>query len=286
MRGTVSLELFTPRSEAGVEELLAPKGRLESFVALGPRFVSVGGGQQPGTLRVLECLRQQHCIHAQLQLPRAEMSEATVVSLIDGALHVGISDVLILGGPPGSLQPAPGGGRFGSTTELVIFLKNRYGSGLRVAVCGYPLGSRGEADDYARDLQELSGQVAAGAETVVCLPTFESRDHAQFVADARRAGIGDGIAVLPGLLPLCAAAEFRRICRALHVALPPQLERDLEAARSADEVRALSETTLVRLMRGLERQDSCVPHVYTLNSAAVLEALAAAGVTPLKHRLG
>ena len=281
---TVSLELFTPRSAAGVDELLAAGGRLTQYAALGPSFVSVSG-TTGASLSILEAVKKGHCIRPQLHIARAEMkNEEAVVSLVDGARRLGIVDVLVLGGAPGSMQPsAPGS--FASVTDLVGFLKRRYGDRLRIAVCGYPRGTRGEAGDYTSDLVQLGRQAAAGAEMVVSLPVFEAAEHARFVADARNAGVA--CPVLPGILPLCGASEFRRLCRALYVTPPAETERqlDAESAKGDEAVKQLAQGTLVRLVEELRAQGACAPHVYTLNSPSVLSYLAAAGFRPLKHRL-
>lgn len=277
-----SLELFTPRSAAGVQELLAPRGRLEKYCHIGPSFVSIAGTAD-GALAIAEHCRKAHCIRPQLHLARSELTEEAAISLVDRALRAGCNDVLVLGGAPGTMQRDSSGGGFGSATELVAFLKRRYGERVRVSVCGFPDGSRGEAGSYAADLEQLGRQVAAGCELVVCMPTFEAAEHAKFVVDARNAGVS--CPVLPGLLPLCEAAEFGRICRALHVTPPPAIEQQLTAARGDEAaVRRLCEATLARLVAELAQQGACAPHVYTLNSEGALGALAAAGLRPLKHR--
>jgi methylenetetrahydrofolate reductase (NADPH) len=281
-----SFELFTPRSAVGVEELLQPRGRLSVYAAYGPSFVSVSGPAGGGTLAVLEGVRKGHCLRTQLHLPRADLQADGVTALVDSAMRLGVTDALVLGGAPGSLRPASGGG-FGSAAELVAFLKKRYGARLRVAVCGYPRGTCGEAGDYAADLAQLAKQVAAGAESVVCLPVFAAAVHTAYVADARGAGVDAPI--VPGVLPLGAPAEFRRICRALHVTPPEDVERVLAAAEAtpaaADETaRAAGRTRFASLVGELRAAGACAPHVYTLNSTHTLDALAAAGFRPLKHR--
>ena len=280
---SVSFEFFTPRSTQGVEELCAPQGRLSNYAALGPTFVSVSGAAGGNTLALLESIKKMHCIRAQLHLPRAELSEDAVVSLVDGAMRVGVADVLVLGGAPGSVQQAAAGG-FGSATDLVTFLKKRYGGRLRVAVCGYPCGARGEAGDHAADLKQTALQVAAGAECVMSLPIFDVASYKTYVDELRAAGVGAAVPVLPGILPLCAPAEFRRLCRSLHLTPPAEVEAQLNAATTAQAVAATSRSSLAALTRALRDARMGAPHIYTLNSAELVADLAAAGYRPLKHR--
>uniref|UniRef100_A0A7S2JL28 Methylenetetrahydrofolate reductase (NAD(P)H) n=1 Tax=Haptolina brevifila TaxID=156173 RepID=A0A7S2JL28_9EUKA len=195
---------------------------------------------------------------------------------------MGIHDVLVTGSPPNTPPPASGSGKFASATELVSFVKERMGDAMRVAVCGYPRGSRGERGEYAADLAEVGRQVLAGAERVVCLPCFDAETHWSFVADARAARISCPIA--PGLLPIYSAAEFRHVCRALAVDPPAWLEAKLRAAAGTKEVAALGESLLVQQLEALNSSRACTPHIYTLNSEAILQPLALAGYKPLKHR--
>ena len=315
---TLSLELFAPRSAGGVDDLLADCGRLASYSALGPAFVSVSGPVD-STLRILDHLRKTHCIRPQLQVVRSDVTEDNVLALLAEAGQLGICDLLVLGGPPNVPPPAAGSGRFASTTELVSFVKQRLGERVRVAVCGYPRGSRGERAEYGADLAELGRQVAAGAERVICLPCFDAETHWSFVADARAAGVYCPIA--PGILPITNIAEFRRICHALLVEPPKWLDAKLRGATSTACVpsrpcppalanrlslscsllpailtprtqyayrrglAAVSEAVLIEHLTALSSTTACTPHIYTLNSDTVLRALATAGYRPLKHRI-
>ncbi len=285
-RGTCSIEIFTPRSAAGVTSLL--RTRLPSFAALGPTFVSVAGTASGGVLEIIEEVCSVHSLRAQLHLPRAELTGESASALIDRALGVGVRDVLVLGGTPGSLRPATESG-FGSAAELVGFVKARYGSQLRVGVCGFPRGTSGEAGSYEADLAELAKQVRAGAERVVSLPVFDVEAHVRYIEDARAEGVVCPIS--PGLLPVLVASEFRRICRALHVTPPEWLAERLSksevagAASPSASVGAVGTQLLAELAEGLARAGSEPPHIYTLNSAAALDALLGAGFKQLKHRI-
>lgn len=228
---TLSIELFTPRSTAGVQELIEG-GRLDAFAALGPSFVSVSGPTTAGSLQILDHLRKAHSIHGQLQISRAEVSETDVVTQIDTVARRGVRDVLILGDSLRSAPPSRSRSGFRSVTELVRFIKGRYGDRIRIAVCGYPQGARGELGDYRSDVAELAAQVRAGAELVLCLPCFEASTFRGFVQDARAAGVSCPIA--PGVLPLVEAAEFRRICRSLSVELPESLDSSLKRATTSE----------------------------------------------------
>ena len=117
--------------------------------------------------------------------------------------------------------------------------------------------------------------------------TFDAAAHTAFVADCRRiAGVPSSIPVLPGVLPLFEPAQFRRLCRQLHITVPAALDAALSNAEGTSEaaLRALSDEYLAKLMRELSASGAEPPHVYTLNSADVLRSMGDAGFRPLKHR--
>ena len=152
-----SLEIFAPRSSAGVDELL--RSRLAEFAKRGPKFISVSGSVASGALRIAEDIRNKYSIRPQLHVQRSGSTESSVTVMLDDALKAGVRDVLLLGGEPGTLNTALGNGDFKSTGDMVMFIKARYGEQLRVAVCGFPRGTVGEAGDYTADLAELTKQV-------------------------------------------------------------------------------------------------------------------------------
>lgn len=223
---SLSLEIFTPRSTKGIDDLLASGGRLAAYAALGPSLVSVNG---PG-LQILEHVRATHSIRPQMQISRPEVTLDSIESMLDSAMGVGVRDVLILGGQPGQ-RTAPGA--FSSVLDLVRCIKERCGERMRVSVCGYPRGACGELGEYDADLQALALQVAAGAELVVSLPCFDAETHSEFAADARAAGVR--CPIVPGLLPVgSVAADFRRICRAIAVEVPKWLDDQLLATSTSE----------------------------------------------------
>ena len=276
-----SFEFFAPRSAVGVEEFLAPKGCLDSFAQLGPALISVSGSA-PASLKMLEHVKKAHCIRPQLHLPRAELTEQGALALVESALRIGVQDVLVTGGLPGSMQPASGSG-FGSVLDLVRCLKQKFGTQLRVAVSGFPRGTCGEAGSYEADLSQLRQQVDAGAELVLCLPTFDAASHLSFAAEVQRAGIA--CFVKPGILPLCASSDLRRICRALSLTPPAEVWKQLDGISSELALRQLADASFERMAAELHGGGAAPPHVYTLNSLTALQGLKAAGFVPLKHRI-
>jgi len=260
-----------------VDELL--RSRLAEFAKRGPKFISVSGTVASGALRIAEDIQTKYSIRPQLHVQRAGSTAASITVMLDALLGAGVRDVLLLGGEPGTLNSLSGGGEFTSTAEMVKFIKGRYGDQLKLAVCGFPRGAAGECGEYAADLQELAKQVAAGAESIVCLPVFEAHAFGAFVTDLQKAGLT--CPVLPGLLPLREASEFHRMCRALHVTPPAWLVDQLSENQAAA---AFGDSLFCNLVNELKQLGHRSPHVYTLNAASTLSLMDAAGYKPLAHR--
>jgi len=277
---TCSVELFTPRTPQGIEEL---SSRIEEFAKRGPSFIGINGTDASSALAIAEGIRARHCIRPQLHVQRTGSTQASVTALLDAALKVGTRDVLLLGGNPGTLNAASSKlpGAFGSTAEMVAFVKGTYGDQLRVAVCGFPRSAAGEAGEYAADLAELVKQVAAGAESVVCLPTFDASEFASYVADCAKSNLS--CQMLPGLLPIRDHEEFRRICRALHLTPPTWLSQRLS---SGDGASVVGDQVFRSLVADLKALGHASVHVYSLNAASTVQLLDAAGYKPLAHRCG
>ena len=98
---TCSLEIFVPRSSAGVEAMA--EECLDALASRGPSCISISGTNSRAVLSIAETLRTRHCIRPQLQLATALSTESSATALLDAALKVGVRDVLLLGGPPGAL---------------------------------------------------------------------------------------------------------------------------------------------------------------------------------------
>ena len=98
-----------------------------------------------------------------------------------------------------------------------------------------------------------------------------------------------GAVLLPTMLPLGSRTGFARIVRGLRLSPPAWLMAQVEAARSDEEVRKVSDAALAKLARDLcnlhlPAGAELSLHVATLNSTDSAALLRAAGFHPLHHR--
>ena len=82
-------------------------------------------------------------------------SREDTATYLQRGLDAGICDILAL--PRGSGGDSAAA-EFASVCDLVSFVAARFGSRVRIAVCGYPWGT-GEADSYEEGLTALAMQV-------------------------------------------------------------------------------------------------------------------------------
>lgn len=115
-------------------------------------------------------IRRKHCIRGQIHISREGSTEESLAALLDAAVEAGVSDALLLGGAPGSLRSGEGGS-FGSTLEMVKLVKSKYADQIKLAVCGYPEGTAGEAGSYEADLLAVKEQARQSHASFDCSRT-------------------------------------------------------------------------------------------------------------------
>ena len=129
---TVSLELFTPRSAEGVEELLSPDGRLAQYASLGPSFISVSGGTS-ASLSILEHVRKMHCIRPQLHIarialapkggaPKGQLTELHEVVVVTQRMPLALSRTRMV-----TVVPVPVGKVLTGGTTLAVRNRRKFG---------------------------------------------------------------------------------------------------------------------------------------------------------------
>ncbi len=274
-RPTFSFEFFPPKSDDGVEALLATVGTLQ---ALDPAFVSVtygaGGSTRRRTVEVAKRIKGELGIEV---VAHVTCSGATIDeqrALLHDLEDAGIDNVLALRGDPPKGQDA-----FSATTDGF-----RYASDL-VALCErefdfcvgaacYPE-KHPEAATFHADLDALEIKVNAGARFLVTQLFFDNRVYTEFVARVRARGIT--VPVIPGVMPITSYDQIERFTAMIGATIPPGLRTELDARR--DEPEAIAELGVAyATVQALELLDAGAPgiHFYTLNKSPATRAVVSA----------
>jgi methylenetetrahydrofolate reductase (NADPH) len=223
-----SFEFFPPKSEAGAANLARA---IRDLKDLAPDFVSVtygaGGSTRDRTVDLVTRIQREEGMCAMAHLTAVAATREQIATLVDRLVDGGIDNLIPLRGDPPAgaedfVQP-PGGFLYAS--DLVAFIRKRYGNRLCLAGAGYPEGHP-QCRDLDRDMENLVTKVRAGIDFIITQLFFDNRHYFDFVARARRAGIT--IPIVPGIMPITDAAQIERITRMCGAEVPPLLRAELD----------------------------------------------------------
>jgi methylenetetrahydrofolate reductase (NADPH) len=229
-RRVYSFEFFPPKTEKGLTTL---ETTIRELRDLSPGFVSVtygaGGSTRDRTVDLVTRI-QKEGITAMAHLTCVGASRDELAAVLDRLCEGGIENVIALRGDPpaGSekIEVRPDGFTYGS--ELVGFIRARYGNRLCIAAAAYPEGHV-ECRDLDRDLEHLAIKVRAGAEVLITQLFFDNRCYFEFVARARQAGIT--VPIVPGIMPITNLASIERMTALSGASIPPDLHAELQRRR-------------------------------------------------------
>lgn len=298
---TFSFELYPPR-DAGADAAL--RRELARLVAASPEFISVtygaNGSSRGVSLDVLRHLLANTSVQPMAHLTCVGSSYAEASRLIREFLDAGVTSFLALRGDPpaGVSESEIDLGDLGSAGELVQLIHRvqlerepflqqavpgfpgakRLTSGrpVTIAVAAFPNGHP-RSRSRAQDLDTLLAKEAAGANLAISQLFFHADDFLSFVDDARAAGVT--MRILPGIMPVLSPQRLARVLELSGESAPPELERALSAAGSADEAAAIGIAHATALSRDLLAGGAPGIHLYTFNrSEAPLAVLGGAGL--------
>ena len=275
-----SFEFFPPKTDEGFESLFATVRELRR---LNPTFVSVtygaGGSTRRKTVEIVARIKRELHIESMAHLTCVAATRDEIAEVLEDIESKGIENVLpIRGDPPrGAERFEPTHGGFAYASELVAFIRARYGFCLGVA--GYPEVHQ-DAQSGVADLENLKRKVDAGADFVITQLYFDNRFYFDFVDRAIGAGIT--VPIIPGIMPVLNAGQITRITRMCGASIPAQMAEDLEAIQDDPEA---TQRYGIEHSTGqcaeLLRQGAPGIHFYTLNrfrsTWQIFENLTAAG---------
>lgn len=277
----ISFEFFPPKSEQGMANLEKAIGELAD---LSPAYVSVtygaGGSTREKTVELVTRIQRQHGICAMAHFTCVGSGRAELGQVLDRLVGAGIENIIALrGDPPAGAerfeQPPDG---FAHASELIAFIRERFGNKLSLAGACYPEGHV-ECRELDADMRNLAAKVKAGTDYLITQLFFDNRHYFDFVQRARAAGIT--CPIIPGLMPIANLAQIERFTKLCGATIPPVLFAELDRRRADPAaVAALGVAHATAQAVELLRGGAPGIHFYTLNQSpatrAILTALKAA----------
>lgn len=273
-----SCEFFPPRTDAGVNNLVA---RAKRLCSLGATFVSVTWGAGGTSAdRSVELARRLHAelgpqVPIVLHLTCTNMSRAlldkTLASIADP--DSGIDNILALRGdrPRNDYFTKS---EFEWAEDLVRYVKNNYGERFCVGVAGYPEGftdSPTLIPDLNRDLDFLADKIECGAEFVMTQLFYDAQKFLGYREKVRQhprlgAHLADNL-LFPGLMPLVSYRTFVRSSELSHASIPIGVLQDLRRLDTHDDeqIKAYGVNMMAKLISDLNRHGVNRVHLFSLN---------------------
>jgi methylenetetrahydrofolate reductase (NADPH) len=228
-RRVFSFEFFPPKTDDGFRSLYRTIERLEG---LGPDFVSVtwgaGGSTRRKTVELVIEMQRELGINAMAHLSCIDSTREQIAQTLDTLQAGGVENVLALTGdrPPGYAPPPDS---FGYARELSSFIRSRWS--FDVAGACYPE-THPLAPSPEADLANLVRKANTGMRVLITQLFFDNDCYYAFVARARAAGIEQPI--VPGIMPIVSAANFKRISALCRSRIPPELAAKLREVEDDD----------------------------------------------------
>lgn len=253
----------TPKEEARLFETIA------ELRPLKPAFVSMtygAGGSGGRSVEWVGRIQNEIGITAMAHLTCGGNTKETLQSTLRDLKNLGVHNIMALRGDPPKgtteFQAVEGGFRYAS--ELVAFIRERFGDSFCVAGASYPEGHV-EAVSLESDLQHLKAKVDAGLDFTVTNPFFNNALYFGFLERARKIGIT--VPILPGLMPITNLGQIRRFMDMCGASIPGSLLSRLEKAETSEDILRVGVEHTTH--QAAELLGAGVPglHFYTLNKS-------------------
>ena len=276
-----SFEFFPPKTDTGMANL---ERTIRELSDLRPSYVSVtygaGGSTRDRTVELVTRIQNESGICAMAHFTCAGASRQEMAVVLDRLVEAGIENIIALRGDPPAgaerFETPPDG--FAHASELIAFLRARYGERVSIAAACYPEGHV-ECRDLERDLAHLETKVRAGCDFLITQLFFDNTHYFRFVERARAAGIR--VPIVAGIMPIANLAQIERFTKFCGATIPPSLFAELDRCRNDQPaVAALGVAQATAQCVELLREGAPGIHFYTLNQSpatrVILTALRAA----------
>ncbi|MEZ5659356.1 MAG: methylenetetrahydrofolate reductase [NAD(P)H] [Burkholderiaceae bacterium] len=268
---SISFEFFPPNTPAGVEKLRDTRATLRDF---SPEFFSVtygaGGASQGKTLSTVMEMRAEGLAVAP-HLSCIGAAHESIIALLDQYRDAGIDRLVALRGDLPSGIGTGHGGAFRYASDLVAFVRERYGDAFWIEVAAYPE-KHPQAASAADDLRAFVTKVRAGASSAITQYFFNADAYFRFRDEASAAGVS--IPIVPGIMPITNFTQLARFSDACGAEIPRWVRTRLQSyGDDVVSLRAFGHEVVAGMCRRLLEGGAPGLHFYTLNQADASAAL-------------
>ncbi len=172
-------------------------------------FRNAGGSTSDITLELCSHIQNFSGLDVLMHITCTYMTREKVLESLDRAKELGIRNLLALRGDPprGATDWVPIENGFNYATDLVKFIREKYGDFFCIGVAGYPevhLNATSREDD----IRHLKEKIDAGADFIITQLFYDLDIFYQWVKDCREVGIH--CQIIPGIMPILGYERFHK----------------------------------------------------------------------------
>jgi methylenetetrahydrofolate reductase (NADPH) len=274
-RPCFSFEFFPPKTDEGMENLWRAANELKQD---DPAFVSVtygaGGSTRDRTIEIVKRIKRELGLEAMAHFTCVGATVEQLRKALDEMRDSGIENVLALRGDPpqGQEEWTATEGGLSYSTELIELIAESYE--FTIGAACFPE-VHIASPDMEQDLRVMQEKVANGARFLITQLFFDNELYFDFVEKARAAGVD--VPIVPGIMPIQAFGQIKRITKMCGASIPADLESELVARKDdPDAVRDFGVAYATLQCADLLARGAPGIHFYVLNRSPAARAVLAA----------
>lgn len=258
----ISYEFFPARTEQGKQNL---SKTLDTLDTTNPDFYSVTfgalGSAQNATFNTISQLSNTTKASIAPHLTCVGSDREQITKLLDEYARLGVSRVVVLRGDiPPAIRDI---GEFHYASELVEFIKKKYGDYFTIDVAAYPE-KHPQSKSVATDIEYFVNKVKAGADSAITQYFYNIDAYFRFVDDAQQ--LGADISIVPGIMPITNYEQLARFSKICDAEIPSWILNRLEMYRNdTHSLKAFGLDVVSEMCQKMKVRGVNDFHFYTMN---------------------
>lgn len=261
---SISFEFFPPKSDDGLEKLVAVQQKL---LKKNPKFFSVtygaGGSTRDRTWKTVMAVKDAG-VDTAPHLSCVGQSREELVELINQYRDAGITRIVTLRGDlPSGMGAIQSDLRFAD--DLVRLIREVSGDHFHLEVAAYPE-MHPQARSFSDDIDHFKRKIDAGANSGITQYFYNAEAYAAYMDELAKRGVT--APVFPGIMPITNYANLVRFSDGCGADIPRWIRKKLESLQHDDAaLKDFGAEVVTRLCERLLAMGAPGLHFYTMNQS-------------------
>lgn len=269
----ISVEFFPPQTDNGLQNLDKTCQNLQNNLQPQPKYYSVtygaGGSTRDKTFAAVKMLKQQGLIVAP-HLSCIGASQQNINEILDHYKNLNIKKIVALRGdlPSGMAET----GEFQYASDLVKFIRNKYGDYFDLIVAAYPE-FHPQAKNVQSDISAFVEKAKAGANAAITQYFYNVDAYFNFVEEVQKKGVE--IPIIPGIMPISSYSKLARFSDACGAEIPRWIRKKFESfGDDTESVKKFGVEVVSKMCEKLLQNGVKELHFYSMNQADLVLQIA------------